>query len=1025
MYNSDVYDGGGIGVGSGAYPGTHSGDLTSPSINLSSYTNIALQFNQYARANASAVSTLLDISTNNGATWTNIPINATVVGNGSTSNDDVQLIDISAVAGGQSNVKIRFTWTGRYYYWLLDDIQILESPNNNLALTDYFYSPKSYGIPISQTSAHNFDFATRVSNIGAVTQTNVKVLAEVQDASFNTLWADSVTLAALVPGADTPVVFPNTYTPNNLSINDYYVYYYVSSDSVDFDYSDNNYQLPFEVNDSTFQMHNNISSATRPVGGGDYIIGNVYKTAPNFTFGDYQVNTVEFSCAKNASDGPLSGNTVDVFLVEVNANVNNDWSNFNLTQSFGANPNLTIVGFNSYTFGASAANYDDFSTNLTDWNTGAYGVKVKPDTRYMVFLSWSSTSNVVFTAHSSAIDRDSITTFIYTSQWFLEGFGADRSAAVSMNIDYVGATVMPSIEFTNTTTTVNEDDGAVDVSLQISNINPSNTTSVLVSLDPSSTATNGADFSFISPTTVTFPLGTSGNQTFSIPLYIDGLIDGGETIKLNILSVTNGTVGTNNSTTITINDAQPDPVIAVLDNISLNFNDTATFFALANDTLPYAFQSYNISQNPLYGTITIDPQTNSAIYIPSNNFCGMDTAYYVVCDLATCDTGMIVFTVTCPTPLIANEDIVSVAYEDTVSFNPLVNDFLPYGVVTANLLQAPINGIITIDTSLNISYIANQAVCGEDTMVYVICDAFNCDTAMVIITIGCPIYPLRTINQVNTVDALGVADSLGVLCELQGTVYGVDFRGGNGYSFTLIDATGGINAFSFDDVNGYSVTEGDMVSVKGSIDQFNGLTQTFVDSIHILGTNTLNVPTVVTTLDETTESQLVKLEAVALIDPSQWTNSGNGFNVEIRNATDTLTVRIDNNCDLFGTLAPTGWFDVTGIGGQWDNSNPYTEGYQLFPRRTSDIVLLTNTNVVDLAEAIEFFPNPTSQFLNIQATIEVKTILISNMLGQEVKMISSPQLETSINVSDLANGVYTISFITEQGVWTKEFVKQD
>jgi hypothetical protein len=91
-------------------------------------------------------------------------------------------------------------------------------------------------------------------------------------------------------------------------------------------------------------------------------------------------------------------------------------------------------------------------------------------------------------------------------------------------------------------------------------------------------------------------------------------------------------------------------------------------------------------------------------------------------------------------------------------------------------------------------------------------------------------------------------------------------------------------------------------------------------------------------LGENTESELTTFTSATLVDPSQWTGSGSGFNVDITNGTDTIAMRIDNDVDLYSQAAPTGAFDVTGIGGQYDFSSPYTSGYQLLPRYQADIV---------------------------------------------------------------------------------------
>jgi len=187
-------------------------------------------------------------------------------------------------------------------------------------------------------------------------------------------------------------------------------------------------------------------------------------------------------------------------------------------------------------------------------------------------------------------------------------------------------------------------------------------------------------------------------------------------------------------------------------------------------------------------------------------------------------------------------------------------------------------------------------------------------------------------------DAGGVAVNNGEEFTVGGLVYGENMNG-SGLSFTLIDQTGGVGVYSNDVVDGYTVAEGDSIILTGTINQFNGLTQMSPSSINLISQgNEIDEPTVITEFTDAMESQLVKLECVFLTDPGQWTGTGSGFNVTVSNGTLEYTVRIDNDVDLYNAPAPDGTFDVTGIGGQFDNEAPLTEGYQLLPRRSEDIV---------------------------------------------------------------------------------------
>jgi DNA/RNA endonuclease YhcR with UshA esterase domain len=204
--------------------------------------------------------------------------------------------------------------------------------------------------------------------------------------------------------------------------------------------------------------------------------------------------------------------------------------------------------------------------------------------------------------------------------------------------------------------------------------------------------------------------------------------------------------------------------------------------------------------------------------------------------------------------------------------------------------------------------------------------------------------PHYSISTVTSEDSLGVADSLNVKCAVSGIVYGVDMSGtsSSSNSFTVIDGTGGIAVFKSGGFTpSYTVTEGDSVTLWGSISQYNGLTQFSPDSIKRHSQNaSLKTATKVTMLGESTESDLIRIDSVQLANPSQWPSAGNNANVDIVTTNgDTLTLRIDRDTDVDDsvTVAPAGYFDVCGLGGQFDFSSPYTSGYQILPRYRADI----------------------------------------------------------------------------------------
>ena len=203
-----------------------------------------------------------------------------------------------------------------------------------------------------------------------------------------------------------------------------------------------------------------------------------------------------------------------------------------------------------------------------------------------------------------------------------------------------------------------------------------------------------------------------------------------------------------------------------------------------------------------------------------------------------------------------------------------------------------------------------------------------------------PQYAIGKINKQTKAD--GTMDSSGVACRIAGVVYGVNTRS-TGLGFTMRDQTGGINVYSPVKNFGYVVSEGDSILVQGKVSQFQGTGQMdFIDTIIWYSSgNKIKTPTIVSDISEKTEADLVQMRRVILVDPLEWPSSAlnaNGF-AYVRISTtdghiDTLNIDAETNID--GTPAPSGYFNVTGLGVQFDNKAPYSEKHYLAPRSLND-----------------------------------------------------------------------------------------
>ncbi len=367
--------------------------------------------------------------------------------------------------------------------------------------------------------------------------------------------------------------------------------------------------------------------------------------------------------------------------------------------------------------------------------------------------------------------------------------------------------------------------------------------------------------------------------------------------------------------------------------------------------------------------------------------------------------------------LVANDDHVEVDQNTSLEIKVQANDFKPNPILTFELLDLPGHGTAMITNSTAITYTPETDYCGPDELSYRLCDQDGCDTANVFISVICPkIYPIYDIGTVTTVNATGILDSAMVECQLEGVVYGVNLRPG-GLQFVLIDdLNDGITVFSAEDY-GYAVTEGDRVIVQGRLIQYNGLAEILPDSVWQIGSNEpLVSPMVVTTFDESIESQLIQVQNVQLVDAAEWAKTPFGFNVRIYSGTDTMIMRIDADVDLYDLPAPVGMFTVTGLGTQFDESSPYLDDYQIMPRFQQDIDVLNSVEQPD--EIIwTIYPNPVSDICYLRSEIPLQSVRILDALGRTVigGEGSRDSDEWTLNLQALVGGIYWIQGITPEG----------
>lgn len=85
-----------------------------------------------------------------------------------------------------------------------------------------------------------------------------------------------------------------------------------------------------------------------------------------------------------------------------------------------------------------------------------------------------------------------------------------------------------------------------------------------------------------------------------------------------------------------------------------------------------------------------------------------------------------------------------------------------------------------------------------------------------------------------------------------------------------------------------------------------------------------------------------------------------------------------------------------------------------------------STNNPEMANAINLYPNPAKNQLNISGLNQFENVEVSvfNMIGQELKNVEFDNELSKLNLSELSNGVYLVKINTAEGNLTQRIIKQ-
>ena len=212
--------------GSGEAPGPHYAPLTSASIDLSDYENVLVRWSHLYKQWPGNSEVYLEANVDD-AGWAQIWEIDFDVFSSTTESGAIVTVNLSDIAGGSSDVRLRWVFEGAYYWWMIDDIEVCEILPYDLSVGKISYegifdpigedgdlSGLKYVKWPDELAPVQLQPTARVHNDGANTQNGVSVDLTITQTQTNTqLYNETATISAISGLNSSLASFPNTELP--------------------------------------------------------------------------------------------------------------------------------------------------------------------------------------------------------------------------------------------------------------------------------------------------------------------------------------------------------------------------------------------------------------------------------------------------------------------------------------------------------------------------------------------------------------------------------------------------------------------------------------------------------------------------------------------------------------------------------------------------------------------------------------------------------------------------------------------
>ncbi|MFK7936741.1 MAG: T9SS type A sorting domain-containing protein [Saprospiraceae bacterium] len=374
-------------------------ELISPVIDLSDVEQaLAIEFSQLFRRLNPATGQFFSsysISRDGGLTYEDpVDTNPTAEVNGDALNSR-QYFPITGVAG-EDSLRIKFTYAGDFYYWVIDDVTLRTRPDNDMQANENFFAVAPNAMtPVSQVGPVNF--LVDIENVGGLAQENVMVNMSITNDSGAEVFTATENYGMITSDSIAENrIFAESFTPSGEGTESYTATYSVSSDATDFNPDNNSLEFTFAVSDTTFAKEMGGTGGVAPGADDSYTYGNVFHV-PNGA--GYFARYMSFSTS-NADDLADAGKSVTTYIYE--------WDGTGGAELSIAPEDAVVVAFNSYTFTGNEG--DGLITLPVDLDGNA--IELKDNMYYIAAVQYETDDEETFFINVSR-ERD------YQAMWFM------------------------------------------------------------------------------------------------------------------------------------------------------------------------------------------------------------------------------------------------------------------------------------------------------------------------------------------------------------------------------------------------------------------------------------------------------------------------------------------------------------------------------------------------------------------------------------------------------------------------------